>query len=100
MSYCPVHGPGAEHWPYNSVARSLSLLLAVSLSGVILVAPTLLVGEGSSHALLSLLMWGIAAGFVHGVGYVPVHRIWRWLLGPLAGWGLMLGAGAILLAAR
>jgi len=28
-------------------------------------------------------MWGIAGGFVRGVGYVPLHRVWRIVLGPL-----------------
>ena len=102
MNDVPANAPGAggEHWPYNTTARLLSLLLAGVLSSVMLVVPTLLVGEDASHGLLSLLMWGIAAGFVHGVGYVPLHRIWRLLLGPLAGWGLMLGVGVCLLLGR
>lgn len=81
---------------YGSAARLFSLLLAAGLSGTILVLPTLVDG---GHGQLSLLMWGIAAGFVHGVGYVPVYRVWRWLLGPLVGWLLMLGVGGMLLFA-
>jgi predicted membrane protein len=102
VSDAPANAPGAggEHWPYNTAARLLSLLLAGVLSGVMLIAPTLLVGENAGHGLLALLMWGIAAGFVHGVGYVPVHHVWQWLLGPVAGWVLMLGAGVVLLAQR
>ena len=106
MSDCPanVPGEGGTALPpsrlHGTAARLLSLLLASALSGVMLVAPPLLVGDHVSHGLLMLLMWGIAAGFVHGVGYVPVHRIWRLLLGPLAGWGLMLGVGVILLLGR
>lgn len=103
MSDCPANAPGEggavapSSRLYGTAARLLSLLLAGVLSGVMLIAPTLLVGDHVSHGLLTLLMWGIAAGFVHGVGYVPLHRIWRLLLGPLAGWGLMLGMGAVLL---
>jgi predicted membrane protein len=33
-------------------------------------------------------MWGISAGFVHGVGFVPTNRPARWGLGPLPAWGL------------
>lgn len=109
MRDCPVTVPGeggtpvtpaGPPWLYGGAARLLSLLLAGALSGVMLFVPTLLVGDDVSHGLLTLLMWGIAAGFVHGVGYVPVHRVWQLLLGPLVGWGLMLGVGVILLLGR
>jgi predicted membrane protein len=87
--------PGPDQGPlYSGAARLFSLLLAAGLSGTILVLPTLVAG---GHGQLSLLMWGIAAGFVHGVGYVPVYRVWRWLLGPLVAWLLMLGVGGMLL---
>jgi len=39
---------------------------------------------------LMLCMWGIAAGFVHGVGFVPRNLILRIALGPIAAWLLML----------
>jgi predicted membrane protein len=109
MRDCPVTDPGeggtpvtpsGPSWLYGLTARLFSLLLAAALSGVMLFVPTLLVGDDVNHGLLTLLMWGIAAGFVHGVGYVPVHHIWRLLLGPLVGWGLMLGVGVVLLLAR
>jgi cyd operon protein YbgE len=82
-------GSGMQH----SGARLLSFLLASALSVLILVYPRA-VASGLSevrHGLLALLMWGIAAGFVHGVGYTPVHRVWRLSLGPWVGWPLMIG---------
>jgi len=85
---------------YSGAARLLSLLLAGGLSGLILFLPHLVAEGGVDHGLLSLLMWGIAAGFVHGVGYVPLHRIWRLLFAPLLGWGLMLVIGTLLLTGR
>jgi predicted membrane protein len=90
--------PPGDGLLYGTAARLFSLLLAIGLSGLILVMPTLVAGD-AGHGKLTLLMWGIAAGFVHGVGYVPVYRIWRWLFGPLVGWVLMLGMGGMLLIA-
>lgn len=33
--------------------------------------------QGIDHPVPMLLMGGIAAGFVHGVGFLPGRRIWR-----------------------
>lgn len=87
----PALPPG--HLLYTGWARLLSFILAVVLSVLILVWPHAVAVSLTEirHGLLSLLMWGMAAGFVHGVGYVPVHRIWRVLLGPMLGWPIMIG---------
>lgn len=58
-------------WWYGGAACSISLLCAVLLTGVVLAYPKAFAPEGLgsvNHGLLSLMMWGIAAGFVHGVG--------------------------------
>lgn len=36
-------------------------------------------GGRADHGLAMALFWAMAAGFVRGVGFVPRHRIWRWL---------------------
>lgn len=84
---------GAVHIPYPSPlpARLLSLALAIILAVLILVYPRAVatsIGD-VQHGLLTLLMWGMATGFVHGVGFVP--RLWPWRLAfhPLLGWALM-----------
>jgi predicted membrane protein len=79
-----------------AVLRAVSLLLALATSGLIFTYPQALAHAG--HGLLSLVMLGVCAGFVHGVGFVPVHRIWRvafspWVSWPLMGVGLWLVAG-------
>lgn len=86
----------------SGAARALSLLLAGPLSLWLLVYPVgLLDREGRySHALVSLLLWGIAAGFVHGLGYRPEARLWRWCFGPAAAWLLCLGSVLALLVLR
>jgi len=45
------------------------------------------------HLLALLLLWAMSAGFVHGLGFVPRHRVPRALLSGgacLAGLGLAL----------
>lgn len=74
-------------------ARGVSLLTAFALMlGVTLLPRALTVGDGNpiGHGTLMLIMWGMSAGFVHGVGFVPKHAALRLLLGPLAAWPLML----------
>lgn len=50
-------------------------------------------GSAISHGLLTLIMWGMSAGFVHGIGFIPQNRVLRVLLGPLVAW---LGMGTAL----
>lgn len=69
---------------YSFPARAVSFTLAAVMATLVLVYPTPLAGVG--HPALVLLFWGVAAGFTHGVGYRPVHRPFRALLGPGVAW--------------
>ncbi|MCF7202155.1 cyd operon YbgE family protein [Pseudomonas oligotrophica] len=93
-----MSAPSAERLAYRPAARALSLLLAAPLALLLLIHPAaMLDGQGGySHPQLMLVMWGISAGFVHGVGFVPLFRPWRWLLGPLPAWALCALGYAIL----
>ena len=42
-------------------------------------------GDEVQHGALTLLLWGVSAGFVHGVGFVPMNRLARFALGPIIG---------------
>jgi len=77
---------------YGGLARGVSLAVALAISLAVLAWPTLVMTAdgGVDHGWLTLLMWGMAAGFVHGVGFVPRNRLLRVVLGPLAAWGLSL----------
>jgi cyd operon protein YbgE len=84
-----------DHSPlYSGQARTLSLLLALAISVGVLAWPHLVMRDdgGVDHRWVSLLLWGMAAGFVHGVGFVPRNRLLRQLLGPVAAWALPLVA--------
>ena len=97
----PQHARGHSTRPqrlYGSFARLVSLLAAGALSLVLTLYPRAVMQDGQApgHAALMLCLWGIAAGFVHGVGFVPYNSVLRIILGPLAAWVLMLG-GTLLL---
>jgi predicted membrane protein len=76
-------------------ARGVSLLTALGLMLLVTLLPRgLTVEDGSplGHGVLALVMWGLSAGFVHGVGFVPRNRILRVLLGPMVAWlGMSVG---------
>jgi cyd operon protein YbgE len=76
----------------SSTARLLSLLIALSVSVGILAWPTLMVSADGrvNHWWLTLLMWGMAAGYVHGVGFIPRNRVLRVLFGPIVAWSVPL----------
>lgn len=78
-------------------ARGLSLFTALTLMLLVTLMPralTLEDGRPLGHGILMLVMWGMSAGFVHGVGFVPRHATLRILLGPWVAWLLMgLGIG-------
>lgn len=75
-------------------ARGFSLVGALALMALMTVYPRGLTRDGVAidHALLTLIMWGLSAGFVHGVGFVPRHPVLRVLLGPIVAW-LLMGLG-------
>ena len=91
-----------RHWWHSAWSRALSLLLASPLALLLLIHPAaILDAQGHySHNLLMLVMLGVAGGFVHGVGFDPHQRLWRWLFGPLLAWSLLLLGYALLLRAQ
>ena len=74
----------------RALPRYVSLALALGVSGLIFAYPKAVVHV--SHGLLSLVLLGVCAGFVHGVGFVPRARVWRIAFSPWLAWALM-GAG-------
>ncbi|KRA20739.1 MULTISPECIES: cyd operon YbgE family protein [unclassified Lysobacter] len=74
------------------MARAVSLLLASCLSLGLLFLPAMRGGgmTAAGHGLLTPLMLAICAGFVHGVGYRPLHSWLRAALHPALLWPAML----------
>lgn len=83
----------------HALGRALSLLLAIPLSLVLMIHPASMLDASGhySHGLLMLIMWGVAGGYVHGVGFEPRALAWRVAFHPLLAWGLM-GLGVVVLA--
>lgn len=73
----------------------VSMLLALMLAALVTFYPPAV--ASLSHGLITLVIWGMSAGFVHGIGFDPDGRIWRVLLGPVVAWVLM-GMGLVLIA--
>lgn len=81
----------------SSGARGLSLLTAFVLMMLVTLLPRgLATADGSpiNHGVLMLIMWGMSAGFVHGVGFVPRNQVLRVVLGPVIAW-LWMGVGLV-----
>lgn len=81
----------------NGWARGLSLGAAIAMMMLITLLPRgLTTAEGSpiSHGVLMLIMWGMSAGFVHGVGFVPRNPVLRAVFGPVIAW-LLMGVGLV-----
>lgn len=76
----------------NKWAFRLSLLAATGLALVVTVYPGGMMHDGMTmnHGMLSLLMLGMSAGFVHGFGFIPDNRWLRMLLGPYVAWPILL----------
>lgn len=72
---------------HAALPRWLSLLAAIALAATTLAYPRAL--AHLNHGVLMLLMLGMSAGFVHGVGFVPEHRLWRALFSPAVAWPLL-----------
>ena len=89
----PRQGDVPWRIPYPTAGWSqlASLAMAIVLSSLLLIYPRVVaVSLGDvNHGLLTLLLLGISAGFVHGVGFVPHMSIWRVLFHPFIGWPLM-----------
>jgi predicted membrane protein len=86
---------------YGRAARSFSLGLALAVTLLVIAYPRLLAQSMNDvpHGVLALLMLGMSAAYVHGVGYVPETGWLRPLFGPLAAWSL-IGISGCLIAIR
>lgn len=84
--------PSRIPYPNPGWSRLISILMAVALAALILIYPRAVATSVSdvNHNLLNLLMWGIAIGFIHGVGFVPRMAVWRVVFSPMLGWPLMV----------
>lgn len=58
----------------------LPLLIALGITVVVSIYPQAATVAGhADHPALMALFWSMTAGFVRGVGFVPVNPVGRWL---------------------
>ena len=76
----------------NKFAMAISFLMALPLAAVLLIHPGAMLDANGhyNHSALMMLMIGIAAGFIHGVGFLPRFWLWKWLFSPYVACPLML----------
>ena len=78
-----VPSPTASRW------RTVTLVVAFATMLLITLLPRALAdasGRALDHSVLMLIMWGLSAGFVYGIGFVPRLRLWRVVFSPLIAW--------------
>jgi predicted membrane protein len=72
--------------------RLVSFLLAVGVLLLVMAVPQVWArGVAMGYLPLVALLWGLGAGFTHGLGYVPARPLPRVLLGPGPAWLLLIG---------
>jgi predicted membrane protein len=84
----------ASRWGvfYTLPARLLSYLAAIAITAYLFVFPASIASSANdvNHLLLTLLLLGTSAGFIHGSGFVPQLLIFRILFSPLFAWPALL----------
>jgi cyd operon protein YbgE len=73
----------------QAALRTSTLIAAFAVMLLITLLPRGLAdadGHALSHSVLMLVMWGLSAGFVYGVGFVPQRRVWRVVFHPVVAW--------------
>jgi predicted membrane protein len=80
--------------------RTASFVAALTTSLALTLFPFLLrqVQATQLHAVLPIMLLGVAGLLVYGIGYRPDNRLLRMLFGPICAWALTIGGAWALLA--
>jgi cyd operon protein YbgE len=87
-----------NRWHDNAWTRAISLWAAITIMLLVTLLPRGLTradGSAVNHVVLSLVMWGLSAGFVYGIGFVPRARVLRFVFSPFVAW-LGMGVAVVL----
>lgn len=80
------------HRPFqHPLTRWLSILLALLLSGLLLINPRQIAESTAQldHGYLTLLMLALSAAFIHGVGFKPLFWLWKIVFSPYLSWTVL-----------
>jgi cyd operon protein YbgE len=80
-------------------ARAVSLTVGLAVSALLMLYPYALGTTMTPmlHSALPLLLIGVSAALVHGVGFRPENRALRVLFSPVVAWPLIAAGAALLL---
>lgn len=83
-----------ERIPYPTAVwtRLISIILSAVLVWVFFSRPGAILSLLEQHGdgVIALLLWGVAIGLTHGIGFVAYHAVWRLLFNPFIGWICLL----------
>ncbi|MGP5109670.1 cyd operon YbgE family protein [Pseudomonas helleri] len=84
--------PEHRSWTQHGACRAVSLVLEAPMGLLLLIHPGAMVSSDGrySHGLLMLVMCGVCAGFIHGVGFLPAARSLRWATYLPLTWSLLV----------
>ncbi|WP_288989742.1 cyd operon YbgE family protein, partial [uncultured Cobetia sp.] len=79
----PWYASRPPAWCRTRPAHLASLLLSAMVAIWMLLGPDAIASmqTGPRYLMLLVALWGLGAGFTHGVGLVPRHATRAWLLG-------------------
>ncbi|TCJ25496.1 Cyd operon protein YbgE [Cobetia sp. UIB-001] len=88
----PWYASRPPAWCRTRPAHLASLLLSAMVAIWMLLGPDAIASmqTGPRYLMLLVALWGLGAGFTHGVGLVPRHATRAWLLGAPLSWCLLL----------
>lgn len=77
---------------YTFPARLLSYIGAIVITACLFIFPSSIASSADTinHTVLTLVLLGTSAGFIHGSGFVPRTLIWKILFSPLFAWPTLL----------
>ncbi|MEG0820992.1 MAG: cyd operon YbgE family protein [Burkholderiaceae bacterium] len=91
MSIAPANPPRPANSVLARLARGLSLAVGLAVTASVAVYPRMYATDMQDvpHGLMALLMIGMSACYVHGIGFVPRNPVLRLAFSPLVAWPLV-----------
>ena len=81
------------HRPFQyRLTRFFSMLLALVLSGLLLINPSHIADSTAQldHGYLTLLMIALSGAFIHGIGFNPIFWLWKIVFSAYLSWTVLL----------
>lgn len=71
-------------YPNSAIIRFITLIMALTISGIILALPSAISNLGESyHNYLNIVMLVLISGYVYGFGFRFKKTLWQWVFSPI-----------------